>query len=85
MTHTPGCASQGFTGGQGLEFIPCDCGAALRRACEFQIEKNHVLTQIYLSHATTAEAEAIETLLCTIVNQFLDEVFSGWREYGRRS
>lgn len=25
--HKDGCASQGAIGGQGLEFIPCDCGA----------------------------------------------------------
>lgn len=26
IKHRSDCASQGFTGGQGLEFIPCDCG-----------------------------------------------------------
>jgi hypothetical protein len=26
--HDVICASQSFTGGQGLEFIPCNCGAA---------------------------------------------------------
>lgn len=25
--HSRYCASQGFTGGQGLEYIPCDCEA----------------------------------------------------------
>lgn len=26
--HSAHCASQGSIGGQGLEFIPCDCGGA---------------------------------------------------------
>ena len=26
--HHSDCASQAFTGGQGLEFFPCTCGAA---------------------------------------------------------
>lgn len=28
MKHTADCASQGAIGGQGVEFIPCNCGAA---------------------------------------------------------
>ena len=45
------------------------------RLLRFQIEKNHVIAAVYQGE----QAERIESLLCDLVNELLDDTVPGWR------
>lgn len=53
----------------------------IRRCIQFYIEKNDVISELYMSSLPTHECGRIERVLCDTINLFLDDIAPGWRVF----
>lgn len=51
----------------------------IARARRFNLEKNNVLTLVWMSGARNHEATDIEAMLCDVCHAFLDDIVPEWR------
>lgn len=68
----------------GCDTCHAEAVSATERAMEFCIRKNEIISMLYESALPWEEASKVETRLCEIVNEFLDQEFPGWREVPHR-